>query len=350
MVGVAARILHSAVTSQPATADGKGTSVAHSPHLVIVGVGHVGSDVLTYAGTLGLFGRISLIDIDTGVSRGQALDHHQAGGVPPMLSTVIESTDYLACADADVVIVAAGPSIIPNEDNSNGTDSRNGLAEVNAPIIREVMAGISAHTRCAAVILITNPLDVNVHIASTEFDYPRPLVFGTGTALDSARLRRIIADRAGVSPDSVQAFMLGEHGATAFPYLSHATIGGLSLSEAATVLGTAPFDPDEVGRSVVEAAFDVFYAKKWTSSGIARAAVSLARAVVLDQKVIAPVCTVAEGVHGFNGEVSLSLPAVVGAGGVERHLEVPLDDWEADHLRLSAESVSRIYASVAPRR
>lgn len=327
----------------------EGTAVTHGPHLVIVGVGHVGSDVLTFATTLSLFARISLIDIDDDVSRGQALDHHQATGVMPMLSTVVEAADYTACADADVIIVAAGPSIMPEDADRAGTDSRNGLAGVNAPVIRQVMAGISSHTRSAAVIFITNPLDVNVHIASTEFDYPRPLVFGTGTSLDSARLRRIIADRAGVSPDSVQAFMLGEHGATAFPYLSHATIGGLTLAEAATVHGIATFDPEEVGQAVVKSAFDVLYAKKWTSSGIARAAVSLARSVVLDQKAIAPVCTVADGVYGFNGEVSLSLPAIVGAGGVERHLEVPLNDWEAAHLQLSAQSVSRAYASVAPK-
>lgn len=324
--------------------------MTHGPHLVIVGVGHVGSDVLTFATTLGLFARISLIDIDDDVSRGQALDHHQATGVLPMLSTVVERADYAACDDADVVIVAAGPSIMPEDADRSGTDSRNGLASVNAPVIRQVMGQIAAHTHSAAVILITNPLDVNVHIASTEFDYPRPLVFGTGTSLDSARLRRIIADRAGVSPDSVQAFMLGEHGATAFPYLSHATIGGLTLAEAAKVLGLSPFDPDEVGQSVVKAAFDVLYAKKWTSSGIARAAVSLARSVVLDQKTIAPVCTVADGIYGFDGQVSLSLPAIVGAGGVERHLEVPLDDWEATHLQLSAQSVSRAYASVAPKK
>ncbi|PUX43702.1 lactate dehydrogenase, partial [Cronobacter sakazakii] len=97
------------------------------------------------------------------------------------------------------------------------------------------------------IILITNPLDVNVHIAATEFDYPTTLIVGTGTALDSARLRRHLADWAGVSPDSVQAFMLGEHGATAFPYLSHASIGGLTLAEATTALGLQPLSPEQVG-------------------------------------------------------------------------------------------------------
>lgn len=321
--------------------------MAHGPHLVIIGVGHVGSDVLTYATTLGLFARISLIDIDQDVSKGQALDHHQATGVPPMLSTVVEQADYTACADADVIIVAAGPSVSPAAAESVGTASRNSLAEINAPVIRQVMAGISAHTHSAAVILITNPLDVNVHIASTEFDYPRSLIFGTGTALDSARLRRIIADRTGVSPDSVQAFMLGEHGATAFPYLSHATVGGLTLPEVSKILDIPAFDHEEIGKAVVDAAFDVFYAKKWTSSGIARSAIALARNVVLDQKAVAPVCTVADGVLGFHGEVSLSLPAIVGANGVERHLEIPLDDWETEHLTISAESVRRVYDSVA---
>ncbi|WP_130866551.1 lactate/malate family dehydrogenase [Acidipropionibacterium timonense] len=316
-----------------------------APHLVVVGIGHVGSDVVTNAASLGLFSRISLIDCDEKVRDGQALDNHQATGVAPAMTTTVSAADYTACRDADVIIVAAGPSILP-ESYGGGHDSRNALAEVNSKVIREVMGGISRYTHTAPVILITNPLDVNVHIAATEFDYPTNLVVGTGTSLDSARLRRHIADRAGVSPDSVQAFILGEHGATAFPYLSHASIGGLTLTEASATLGFEPFEPETVRQAVVQSAFDVLEGKGWTSSGISRAAVSLARAMMLDQHSIHPVCTVADGILGFHGEVSLSLPAVVGAHGVERHLEISLDDWEREHLQASAQAVRAVYETV----
>ena len=318
-----------------------------APHLVVIGIGHVGSDVVTNAAALGLFSRISLIDVDKKVRDGQALDNHQATAVAPAMTTTITAANYDACRSADVIIVSAGPSVLP-DSYGGGHDSRNSLAHVNSKVIREVMGNICQYTHSAPIILITNPLDVNVHIAATEFDYPTNLIVGTGTALDSARLRRHLADWAGVSPDSVQAFMLGEHGATAFPYLSHASIGGLTLAEATTALGLQPLSPEQVGNSVVQSAFDVLEGKGWTSSGISKAAVSLARAMQLDQRSIHPVCTLADGVLGFHGEVSLSLPTVVSGHGVEHHLNIVLDEWEQEKLLVSAKAVREVYESVRP--
>ena len=160
-----------------------------APHLVVIGIGHVGSDVVTNAAALGLFSRISLIDVDKKVRDGQALDNHQATAVAPAMTTTITAANYDACRSADVIIVSAGPSVLP-DSYGGGHDSRNSLAQVNSKVIREVMGNICQYTHSAPIILITNPLDVNVHIAATEFDYPTNLVVGTGTALDSARLRR----------------------------------------------------------------------------------------------------------------------------------------------------------------
>lgn len=318
-----------------------------APHLVVIGIGHVGSDVVTNAAALGLFSRISLIDVDDKVREGQALDNHQATAVAPVTTTTITAADYDACRSADAIIVSAGPSVLPDTYGGDH-DSRNSLAQINSKIIREVMENICRYTHSAPVILITNPLDVNVHIAATEFDYPTNLVLGTGTALDSDRLRRHLADWAGVSPDPVQAFMLGEHGATAFPYLSHATIGGLTLAEVTTTLGLPPLSAEQVGHDVVQSAFDVLEGKGWTSSGISKAAVSLARAMLLDQRSIHPVCTLADGVMGFHGEVSLSLPTVIGGRGVEHHLDIALNDWEQQKLLASAKAVRGVYDSVRP--
>lgn len=317
-------------------------------HLVIVGLGHVGSDVLTDAVQSGLFDRISVIDSNQQLAVGEALDQHQATGVRAVPTTRVDATGYEACADADVIICAAGPSIIPMDEEASPADARNGLARVNSGVIREVMAGITAHTTSVPIVIITNPLDVIVHIAATEFGYPANLVFGTGTALDSARLRRIIADHAGVDPDSVDAVMLGEHGATAFPWASHATIGGMSLAEAAVALDFEPLDPEDLADQVVRAAFDVFENKRWTSAGIAAAAVEIAVTVTHDLKRILPVCSLAEGVHGFHGEISLSLPAVVGANGIDHHLDIQLDDWETQRLAASADAILKVYETVRP--
>ena len=140
-----------------------------APHLVVIGIGHVGSDVVTNAAALGLFSRISLIDVDKKVRDGQALDNHQATAVAPAMTTTITAADYDACRSADVIIVSAGPSVLP-DSYGGGHDSRNSLAQVNSKVIREVMGNICQYTHSAPIILITNPLDVNVHIAATEFD------------------------------------------------------------------------------------------------------------------------------------------------------------------------------------
>ena len=153
-----------------------------APHLVVIGIGHVGSDVVTNAAALGLFSRISLIDVDKKVRDGQALDNHQATAVAPAMTTTITAANYDACRSADVIIVSAGPSVLP-DSYGGGHDSRNSLAQVNSKVIREVMGNICQYTHSAPIILITNPLDVNVHIAATEFDYPTNLVVGTGTAV-----------------------------------------------------------------------------------------------------------------------------------------------------------------------
>ncbi|MDO4612731.1 MAG: hypothetical protein Q4B10_01505 [Actinomycetaceae bacterium] len=319
-----------------------------APHLVVVGVGKVGTDVVTLACQTGLFRRVSLIDIDEAKARAIALDQHHAQGVSLVPAAVVEASGYEACRTADVIIVAAGPSILPDAHGRLPSDARNRLAVTNAAVIREVMAGISAHTHEAFVIIITNPLDVMVHIARTEFDYPDELVCGTGTALDSARLRRVIADRVGVDPASVSAFMLGEHGATAFPHLSGASVASVPWADVPAVMGVGEIDAEQLRQQVVTEAFDVLHGKGWTSTGIAAAACSLAESYVLDRKTVAPVCTGVAGRYGIEGDASASLPAVVGARGIERRLEVPLSELERRQLSESLEAIAAVYETVRP--
>lgn len=317
-------------------------------HLGIIGIGHVGSQVLTYAVESGLFRQISVIDKDQDVARGEALDHHHATAMTSVKTTRVVAVEYDDLADADCIIVAAGPSITPDQVKPNEAEtSRNLIAQVNAQVTREVMGNLHEVTRSVPIIFITNPLDVVVHIAATEFDYPTSLVFGTGTCLDSARLRRVIADRVRVDPDSVNAFMLGEHGATAFPWLSGASVGGVPIPDLPSVYGINPLDADQLAHEVVNEAFNVFWAKKWTNAGVAHAALLLARAVLTDSKLIMPISSLATGAYGYRGDVSLSLPAIIGAGGVERRLEVPLNEWEREHLDASARAIRSVYQQVS---
>ncbi len=313
--------------------------------LVVTGVGHVGSYVLADAMKAGLFAEIAVIDVLENVARGEALDQWQATGVGTLGGTRVHAGSPADYADADVVVVAAGPSILPDPDDPTGEPDRTLLTTVNAAVVRQVMGEIAANTSDAVVIFITNPLDTIVYIAENEFGYPAGRVFGTGTMLDSARLRQFVAAACGVSPTAVSGYMMGEHGHTAFPVLSRLTVAGLAWDELPAVFGDGVrLDPEHVRRQVVKAAFDVLNGKGWTNAGVAQAAVQLARAVLLDEQGIYPVSSTLRGEYGHDGDVALSLPTLIGRRGIERRIPVALDAWERDHL---ADSISYIQQAMA---
>lgn len=306
--------------------------------LVVVGVGHVGSYVLADAMKLGLFAEIAVIDILKDVAYGEAVDQAHATALTYMSNTNVYAGDYSDCADADVIICAAGPSMPKNDEDK--MPDRAGLAAVNAEVIRDVMTGITKYTKDAIIIMITNPLDTMLYIAENEFDYPKGKVFGTGTMLDSARLRKVIATNYNIDPKSVTGYMMGEHGHTAFPVLSRVSIQGFGEKEIDQVFqGSVPLDRETVKKQVVKAAFDVLNGKGWTNAGVAQSAITLAKAVMLDERSVYPVCTTLRGQYGYDGDVAFSMPCIIGKNGVEQQLEITLDEQEMQWLHESAEYI-----------
>nr|WP_321454432.1 hypothetical protein [uncultured Cohaesibacter sp.] len=313
--------------------------------LVVVGVGHVGSYVLADAMKTGLFAEIGLIDILENVAYGEALDQAQATALTYMNNVDVKSGGYEQCADADVIVVAAGPSVIPDPDNPKAEPDRTLLTKTNCEVIREVMTGITRYTKEAIVILITNPLDTMVYIAENEFGYPKGRVFGTGTMLDSARLRKLIADTYQVDPKSVSGYMMGEHGSTAFPVLSHVSIGGIAFAEIDKFLEAKEDirDPEIVKSRIISAAYEVFNGKGWTNAGVAQSAITMARAVLLDERSIYPASTTLRGQYGHDGDVALSMPCIIGREGILKQLPVALNEWEEQKLN---ESIAFIKATM----
>lgn len=306
--------------------------------LAVVGAGHVGSYVLADAMKIGLFSEIVVIDQNKDVAFGEALDQAHATALPYMTNIDVYAGDYEDVKDADVIIVSAGPSIITTEENK--TPDRALLAEENGKNIREVMTGITKYTNEAIIILITNPLDAMVYIAENEFDYPKGRIFGTGTMLDSARLRHVIASNYNIDPKSVTGYMMGEHGMTAFPVFSRLNIQGFGEKEIdAHFEGKEPLDRKVFGQKVVHAAYDVLNGKGWTNAGVAQSAITLAKAVLLDERSVYPVCTTLHGQYGYDGDVALSMPCIIGKNGVEKQLEIELDEEERNMLHDSADYI-----------
>jgi len=305
--------------------------------LVVIGVGHVGSYVLADAMKTELFAEIGVIDILKDVAYGEALDQAQATALTYMSNVKVTNGGYEQCADADVIIIAAGPSIMPDPENPKGEPDRTLLTKTNCNVIREVMTGITQFTKEAIVILITNPLDTMVYIAENEFEYPKGRVFGTGTMLDSARLRRLIADTCQIDPKSVTGFMMGEHGSTAFPVLSHVNVSGIPFNNLSQYFDTAKDiqDPDAVKTKIVSAAYEVLNGKGWTNAGVAQAAITMARAVLLDERSVYPAAATLNGQYGHNGDVALSMPCIIGREGILKQIPVSLNEWETTKLEES---------------
>ena len=306
--------------------------------LAIVGVGHVGSYVLADAMKTELFSEIVVIDKDKDVAFGEALDQAHATALTYMSNTNVYAGDYQDVKDADIIIIAAGPSVIITDKNAK--PDRALLAEVNAEVIREVMEGITTYTKDAIIILITNPLDTIVYIAENEFGYPKGRLFGTGTMLDSARLRHAVASNYNIDPKSVTGYMMGEHGMTAFPVFSRLNVQGFREKELDIHLqGKEALNREVFGQKVVDTAYDVITSKGWTNAAIAQAAITLAKAVLLDERSVYPVCTTLNGQYGYEGDVALSMPCIIGKNGVEQQLEIELDVEEVELLHKSAQYI-----------
>src|SRR5699024_2911940 len=303
--------------------------------LAVVGAGHVGSYVLSDAMKVGLFSEIVVIDQNRDVAFGEALDQAHTTALPYMTNIDVYAGDYEDVKNADVIVISAGPSIIKSEENK--TPDRALLAEENGKNIREIMAGITKYTTEAIIILITNPLDTMVYIAENEFGYPKGRIFDTGTMLDSARLCHVIAFNYNIDPKSVTGYMMGEHGMTAFAVFSRLNIQGFDEKEIDNHFqGKEPLDRKEFGQKVVNAAYDVLNGKGWTNAGVAQSAITLARAVLLDERSVYPVCTTLNGQYGYDGDVALSMPCIIGKNGVEQQLEIELDEEEIKMLHESA--------------
>ena len=308
------------------------------PHkLAIIGLGHVGSAVLARAIACQLAADIACIDIKPEVAHGEALDAVHSLSCSYVPGIHVHSGGFEECRDADVIICDAGPSILPGQKMDRLT-----LAKENIAVIREVMKNVTQYTREAVFIMITNPLDITTYVAATEFDYPVGRLFGTGTTLETMRLKSIIGRHYHVDAADVQGYMLGEHGNSAFPAWSTVNIGGVPLAGLDEFYDhEQAFDRQEIAQEVVNTAYDVVQSKGWTNTGIAMGACRLAKAVLFDEHAVLPVSMPFTGEYGLK-DVALSLPSIIGKNGVEKRIPLHLSADELEMMKKSAESVKSV--------
>lgn len=306
--------------------------------VAVIGAGSVGSEV-AYATTIDrLAGETALYDIDGARAHAEALDLSHGlqfvGG-----GRVRGGDDITICADADLVIVTAGATHGPGR-------TRLDLAAGNVDLIRELLPALLDQAPDAIYVLVSNPVDVITYVAQEISGLPHGRVIGSGTVLDSSRLRHLLAERLGVAVTSVHAMVVGEHGDSEIVLWSSATVGGTPLLEVVGPDGEriAASERGGIRDAVRDAAAHIIRGKGNTNLAIGLATTRIARAISRDERAVLPVSVRAD-IAGA-GDVCLSLPSVVGREGVLTCLATPLDDGEREGLRRSAEALRAVIDAV----
>jgi malate dehydrogenase len=303
--------------------------------ITVVGGGHVGATCSQLLAQKELAREVILVDVVEGVPQGKGLDQWESAPIEGFDTRVSGSNDYESSAGSDIFIVTAGIARKPGM-------SRDDLLKTNASVITSVTKEIKRVAPNSIIIMVTNPLDVMAQVALEVSGFPRERVIGMAGVLDTARYRSFIALELDVSIEDVQALVLGGHGDTMVPLASYTSVSGIPLTQLlaqdridALVERTRKGGGEIVAHLKTGSAY---YAP-------AAAAVQMAEAIVKDKRRILPCAAWLQGEYGMKG-LFLGVPCLLGAGGMERIIEVELDAEEKAALEASAEAVRSTVAAL----
>ena len=307
--------------------------------IALIGAGNIGG-TLAHLAALKDLGDVVLFDIVEGVPQGKALDLAQSGAVEGFDAALAGAQDYAPIAGADVVIVTAG---VPRKPGM----SRDDLLSINTGVMNQVGAGIRAHAPGAFVICITNPLDAMVYVLREACGLPHARVVGMAGVLDSARFRHFVADELSVSVEDVSAFVLGGHGDTMVPLPRYSTVAGIPLPDLVAMGWLSAARLDEIVQRTRDGGAEIVGLLKTGSAfyAPASAAIQMAEAYLKDKKRVLPCAAWLDGEYGVDG-LYVGVPAVIGAGGVERVVEIALNDDERAAFAHSVNAVRTLVDAV----
>jgi L-lactate dehydrogenase len=296
---------------------------------IVGGGGMVGATAAHALAIKEVVSNVVLIDVAEDLVRGQAMDINHATAYTHGVH--VHVGDYSDMQDGDIVVITCG---VPQKD----AQSRLELIETNAGVIRSVIGNIKKQGKEVFIVMVSNPVDVLTYVALKESGLPKSHVFGTGTMLDTARLRVTLANKLNVSQRHVDGYILGEHGDSSFPALSQVRIGGLPLADfpGYTANATAHIADD-----IRKAAYEIIEAKKATYYGIGNVVTQVVEALQRDAASILSVCSLAEGEYGLR-DVVVGLPTLVSSEGVRILDNYPLDDAEQQQLQKSAAVIREV--------
>ena len=296
--------------------------------IVIVGAGFVGSTTAYTIMLGGLFSEIVIIDINKDKAEGDAMDI--AHGVALKKPVNVFAGDYAECKNADIVVITAGVNQSPGE-------SRLDLLKKNASIIKSITENIMKYAPDDVILLtVTNPVDILTYVSYKVSGLPKNQVLGSGTVLDTSRLKYLISRKTGIDARNCHTYIIGEHGDSEVAACSITNIGGMSMQEFCAATGKCSQDDlKEMYENVKNSAYEIIEKKGATFYGIAVAVERIVECIAGDENSILTVSSVFDGQYGIS-DVALSVPTKVGGLGIEKVLEVPFSKEEMKGLNNSA--------------
>lgn len=291
--------------------------------VAIIGTGHVGSHAAYALVSQGLVDELILIDIDQAKAAAQAMDVRDAINYLPK-SSVVKAGQYSDLSDAQILVIAAGP--LPD---INTGQSRMDTLQQTIVILDDIIAKLKQTQFSGIIVSVSNPADVVAHYLKQRLDWPWQKIFSTSTTLDSARLRRVLSEASGVHVKSIHAYVLGEHGESQMVPWSNVSIAGKSLSL------WREQHPESFGRLDLPAlakearlgGWHVLRGKGSTEFGIGISIAEVVQIILGDEKRILPLSVYLQGEYGVH-DTYASVPAILGSGGIEQIIELPLTEEE----------------------
>lgn len=301
--------------------------------VAIIGAGFVGSTAAYALLMDGAASEIALIDVNREKAEGEAMDLQHGLQFNPN-AKISFGSDYILCKDAEIVVICAGAHQKPQE-------TRLDLVKKNSAIFKDMIPKITKHNKDCILLVVANPLDVLTYLALKYSKFPKNKVFGSGTILDTARFRYLLGKYFEVSPDSVHAYIMGEHGDSSFPVWSAANIAGVNLKYFKN------YDKKKMNgiyQKTKNAAYEVIAKKGSTYYAIGLGIVRIVRAILSDKNMVLVLSTYLKNYHGVS-DVCLSVPCVVNRNGIKEQIVMPLNALEKKQLKKSATVIKRIVKS-----
>ncbi len=306
--------------------------------VAVIGCGFVGSATAFALMQSKLFSEMVLLDVDFDKADGEAMDI--AHGVPFAGQMKIYAGNYEDIADAAIIIVTAGANQKPDE-------TRLDLVNKNVAVYKNIIPQIVEQGFEGILLVVSNPVDILTYAAVKLSGFAENRVIGSGTVLDTARLKCALSEHLGVDSRNLHSFIIGEHGDSEIAAWSSTNVSGILLDDFCEMRGH--FNHAQAMREIAEdvknSAYEIIEKKDATYYGIAMSVKRICESIVRDEKSILPVSAILHGNYGIEG-IALSMPAIVGANGVETHVPIALSDEEIESLRHSAETIRGIVSEI----